>query len=221
MHWLGFIKDDHYLVGHAAFLLINHTSGEVKYFDFGRYHTPVKHGRVRDEITDWELHIAESAIIRNGEILNLKDILIKLSNYKPTHGDGRMTASLIRTIDYDNAYSRAKYYQSHESLPYGPFQFRGSNCSRFVGQVVVASNPGLLTKLMLWFPYTISATPRSNNKVLNEYAYYYEVNNGQVELRRSKFFGFRRMFLEGDELMQTELKGEQEIDKIEAQEVEL
>ena len=50
MRWIGAIKDGHYKAGHAAFLLINNKSGDIQYFDFGRYHTPLKFGRVRSKI---------------------------------------------------------------------------------------------------------------------------------------------------------------------------
>ncbi len=76
MKWIGAIKNDYYTAGHAAFLLINNYSGEVHYFDFGRYHTPIKHGRVRDKITDPDVEIKLKAVMQNERIINLEEILL-------------------------------------------------------------------------------------------------------------------------------------------------
>jgi len=58
-------------VGHAALCTINHTTGDINYYDFGRYITPEGKGRVRNVHTDEELHVPIKAIVKNGEILNL------------------------------------------------------------------------------------------------------------------------------------------------------
>ncbi|MDG1476033.1 MAG: hypothetical protein P8Q14_02705, partial [Vicingaceae bacterium] len=67
-------------------------------------------------------------------------------------------------------------------------------CSRLVAQTVLTSTKDWLTKLMVVFPYTISATPRSNNKVLNDCCYYYEVDNQKIIMKKSSFFWFKNFF---------------------------
>lgn len=195
MQWLGFIKDGKYNAGHAAFLLVNHQNGNIEYFDFGRYQTPNKYGRVRDRITDQDVGILKKAIIEHNEILNIESLLLDRFNNKACHGDGKLTAAIVSYINYDLAYQKAKELQSREAIPYGPFTVKGSTCSRLVAQVVYASTNNWLTKLLIKLPYTISATPRSNKKVLNDKAYYYEVNNGLVSKHKNKWFWFKRISL--------------------------
>ena len=65
-----------YRVGHSAVVLINSKTKKSHYFDFGRYHTPEGYGRVRDVVTDEDLSIIDPEI-KSGEILNIKDILLK------------------------------------------------------------------------------------------------------------------------------------------------
>ena len=194
MKWIGAIKDGYYKAGHAAFLLVNHTNGEVYYFDYGRYQTPIRYGRVRDKHTDPDIEIKQKAIIEEGIITNIEEILLDRFHNKSCHGTGRLTASLVRNINFDKAYNKVKEMQKREAIPYGPFEPKGSTCSRLVTQVVFASTNNLLTKLLIRFPYTISATPRSNNKVLNDEPSYYEVIDGHLFERKSKFYTLKSLF---------------------------
>jgi Family of unknown function (DUF6695) len=192
--WLGFIKDEHWTTGHAAFLLIDNNSGKIEYFDFGRYHTPLKYGRVRDKYTDPDVTIKHHAIIEDGVVVNLEEILLERYQNKACHGDGRLTASVVKNINYDKAYAKVKAEQEREAIPYGPFELKGTTCSRLVAKVVLKSTDDWLTKLMILVPYTISATPRSNNKVLNDCCHFYEVKNGEIAMKKSKFHWFKKLF---------------------------
>ena len=194
MRWIGAIKDDCYNAGHAAFLLINNESGDIQYFDFGRYHTPMKYGRVRSKLTDPDIEMNHKAIISEGVILNLEEILLERFNNKACHGTGRLTASIVKNIHYTKAYDKVIQMQNREAIYYGPFEFKGTTCSRFVAKVVLFSTRDWLTKLMIMFPYTISATPRSNNKVLNDCCHYYEIIDEEIFLRKSKFYQFKKLF---------------------------
>lgn len=195
MTWIGAIKNNHYSVGHAAFLLINHADGLVHYFDFGRYHTPLKHGRVRDKHTDPDIEVKQKALFREGEIDNLHQILKEVAGNKSTHGSGRMTASIVKGIDFTKAWNKVKSVQDREAVPYGPFQFKGSTCSRLVAQVILFSTKNWLTKLLIRVPYTVSATPKSNLKILNDYSFYYEIINKEIEVKKSKLYAFKRLFV--------------------------
>ena len=194
MELLGFIKDGYYKVGHAALLLVNHSNGDVQYFDFGRYHTPYQYGRVRDRETDPDISINIKAIIENNEIININEILLDRYNNKACHGEGFLNAVIVENINYDRAFSKLKRLQEKEAIPYGPFHLRGSTCSRFVVQVVADVSSNWLTKLLIKVPYTISATPRSNRNVLNDKPYYYEVRHNKVSIHKNKWYVIRRLF---------------------------
>lgn len=194
MRWVGAIKDGEYSAGHAAFLLINNASGDIDYFDFGRYHTPIKYGRVRSRLTDPDIEMKHKAIIDAGEITNLDQILIERYNNGACHGKGRLTAAIVKNIDYKKALNKVLRIQDRDAIYYGPFEFKGGTCSRLVAQTVLASTSDWLTKMMIVFPYTISATPRSNNKVLNDCCHYYEVDNQKIIMRKSSFYWFKRVF---------------------------
>lgn len=197
MRWFGVIKDGYYKAGHAALLLIDNDSGDIEYFDFGRYHTPIKYGRVRDQHTDPDIKMKHKALINDGAIINMHEILLERFNNKSCHGDGRLTASIVKNIDYEKAYSKAKQMQEREAICYGPFELFGTTCSRLVAQIVFSSTKDWLTKLMILVPYTISATPRSNNKVLNDCCHFYEIVNGDIEMKKSKFYQVKKIFKKG------------------------
>ncbi len=137
---LGINDGGFYRVGHAALVLVNGADGSCHYFDFGRYHTPVGMGRVRDASTDHGLTLSTMAVADGKELLNLDAILCEVHSNPSTHASGPLYASYVR-IDFQRAYAMAKEVQMQGMLPYGPFEMDGSNCSRFVRQIILAGAP--------------------------------------------------------------------------------
>ena len=192
MKFLGFLKNGYYKAGHAAILLINHETRVIEYFDFGRYHTPKKTGRVRDKFTDPDVQINIEPIIENNKIVNLNLLLNYLYNNKSTHGKGRLIASEKIIFSYERAYKKAKLMQEKEAIKYGPLTIGGTNCSRFVAQISRVSGIGTLRKLLLYVPYTFTPTPFSNIKIINDYSYYYEIKNGSLAKKKNRLFFFKK-----------------------------
>ncbi len=173
-----------YRVGHSAIVLINSTTKKSHYFDFGRYHAKEGYGRVRDIETDPDTCVID-AKITNGEIENVKDILLHLSEMKSTHGEGKLYASIISSIDFNRAFDSAKKKQNKGMLPYGPFVRTGTNCSRFVATVIKASGPPLIKKLRLKYPFCISPSPKRNVCIINNH--YYIVDGANcTKIKKSK-----------------------------------
>ncbi|MCB9185556.1 MAG: hypothetical protein H6601_02280 [Flavobacteriales bacterium] len=148
MRGLGFNDGGFYRVGHAALVLVDASDGSCHYFDFGRYHTPVGMGRVRDAYTDHELTIATKAVIDGKHLVNLDAILCEVQSNPSTHASGPMYASYVR-IDFEKAVMAGKALQEKEAIPYGPFEKGGLNCSRFVRQIILAGEPNWAHALRL------------------------------------------------------------------------
>ncbi len=160
-------KNNYYKVGHAAVVLIESSTSKCFYFDFGRYHAPFGHGRVRDEITDHDLKIKTKPQISGNKLLNKEEILSELINNPSCHGIGFLYASTSE-INFEKAYQKAKKMQSLGAIKYGPFVYKGTNCSRFVRSVVVAGKPKLKHQMKIKLPYTLSPTPATNVNALNQ-----------------------------------------------------
>lgn len=185
MKLLGFNQNGYYMAGHSAIVLVEPKTGQLNYFDFGRYHTPVKHGRIRDNITDPDLKVEIKATFGNkGEIKNLNSILLKLADNKSFHGKGIMYASVNQSIDYKDAYAFAKIMQKRGAIPYGPFEQKGTNCSRFTSSVFRAGNNSLSKKMRLLMPISLTPTPFGNVLVVAEQNNFYQVENLQVTERQ-------------------------------------
>lgn len=167
MRFLGLSKNYYYKVGHAAVVLIETKSGNCHYFDFGRYHAPFGHGRVRDAETDHDLIVSTKAEINTSTISNYTEILAELQTNPSCHGTGVLHASYCE-IDFKKAYENAKKMQEQSPHKYGPFVWKGTNCSRFVRTTILKGNPAAFHKLKLKLPLTISPTPIGNIKVLKE-----------------------------------------------------
>jgi hypothetical protein len=186
MRWLGFIKNGYYTVGHAAFVLVDSETLEFKYYDFGRYHTPAKHGRVRSYDTDPELKLNTKAELMNGEIINLEALMNELQSKKSCHGDGELWASIYYNVDIAKAKKKASKMQDKGTICYGPLNIGGTNCSRFVAQVTKASTTCPFMKFKLTVPYTVSASPKFNIRIINQSSNYYVLSKDNTSLIKNK-----------------------------------
>jgi len=167
MRWIGINKDRYYKVGHAAVVLIHSQTRRCYYFDFGRYHSPFQHGRVRDAETDHELKIKTKAILNEKKgILNLQQILSEVYANPSCHGTGVLHAAYCK-IEFSRALVRAKHMQQAGTIAYGPFKWNGTNCCRFVKEVLLAGRPELTQQLLLRFPKTVLTTPLGNVAALD------------------------------------------------------
>ena len=158
---------DKYRVGHSALVLVNSSTNQLHYIDFGRYHSPFGFGRVRDLETDPDISLKSKPIILGNSIDNIKEILFEISNLKATHGHGTLYASILKNIDFNKAYEKAKEIQNRGLISYGPVVLTGTNCSRFVTTIMLASKPHWLTKLRLKLPFCLSPSPKRNVSIAN------------------------------------------------------
>ena len=159
--WFGLGSKGYIKAGHAAQVLVDGTSGELHYFDFGRYMTRMGLGRVRSAKTDEELKIPIRAVFGDdGAISNLNEILLWLESHpERTHGKGRMLASICWDIDFQKAFNYATMLQSRGSIPYGAFG-DGSNCARFVAETLLLASSNTrvkrgLKRIKLFTPSTV------------------------------------------------------------------
>ena len=89
--------------------------------------------------------------------------MLELTNSEATHGTGIGYASAV-PVNVDKSLQVAYDFQNKGFFKYGPFTYGGSNCSRFVNDVITAGNPPLLANIMLRCP--IMLTPTTNWNVL-------------------------------------------------------
>lgn len=161
----GFNKDGYYQVGHAAVILVHPVSGNCFYFDFGRYHAPPGFGRVRDTSTDHDLRLNSKLFLQEDMSLQIDSLLEEVQSNESTHGCGPVQAGWIN-IQFDKALARAKKIQDACPKKYGPFEINGTNCSRFVADVLRAGGIPLSTSVQMFLPYIITPSPASVVKAL-------------------------------------------------------
>jgi hypothetical protein len=90
-----------------------------------------------------------------------------LANRKACHGDGTLYAAVTK-INFSAAMEKALEMQKKSPIPYGPFTYGGSNCSRFVNTVIRSGNPSLGALIQLNYPYSLSPTPIGNVRSLGK-----------------------------------------------------
>lgn len=163
LRWLykwGISKDKYYKVGHAAMLLIQRSTGYVEYFDFGRYTTDPKRGRVRSEITDPLLHIPIQAKIQADRIVNLEVIIDYLFTItRVTHGYGVLYCSVYPKMNYASTKQFTDNLIQKGSIRYTTFAPKSTNCARFVVGALLAGSTNRFDRLKLQLPLTLKGSP--------------------------------------------------------------
>lgn len=164
LSFLRINKHHYYKAGHAALVLIDKKNAECHYFDFGRYHAPFQHGRVRSAKTDHELQMKTIPIISTGNeiIVNYMEILYELQHNQACHGEGKLFASYC-PVNFKLAFEKANRMQQDGPIPYGPFRSKGSNCSKFVNTAILAGRPD--KKYTTRLKYLVPLTPIPLNNV--------------------------------------------------------
>lgn len=167
LNFLGITKNNYYKVGHAAIVLINGENLTAHYFDFGRYHAPYGYARARCAETDTELNLKTKPLVdvSRGEILNFTEFLVELQSSNVFHGEGTLYASYT-CIQFEHAFAKAMEMVEKSPMKYGPFQYKGSNCSRFVCDVLNAGSLNLLEWLKLNFLIPLTPTTLTNVRAL-------------------------------------------------------
>lgn len=161
LRFIGIGKKNYIRAGHAALVLIEKSTGTIAYHDYGRYVTKLSYGRVRSKERDRELDFPLKAIMRNGEIVNLDELLLFLGNNPHlTHGEGKMIASVCDQVDYMKARNYIDFCLRQGSTTYAAFLKNASNCARFVTDTLIESVTNLKVKKRLkkstWFtPSTV------------------------------------------------------------------
>ncbi len=181
--WIGLGTREYIKAGHAAQVLIDRSSGDAFYYDFGRYVTPKGMGRVRSVHTDAELEIPfKGTFDANGKLANFHDFLLWLEAHpQKTHGDGRLLASLCESVDFKKAKSFADQLQARGSIPYGAFDKNGSNCSRFVTDTLLASTHHKKIQKALKFNKKFTPSTVGNVEKAALMKQIYQVHQGHIE----------------------------------------
>ncbi|MGR7813287.1 DUF6695 family protein [Lacinutrix undariae] len=156
LRFIGVGKKNYVRAGHAALVLIDKKTGVLEYYDFGRYITLQPYGRVRGRDTDHELDFTLKAIIENGVIVNLNEILHFLATQpKLTHGKGPLYASVCSAVDYKRARIYIDEMLSRNFVNYAAFTKGACNCARFVTDTVIQSTTDISIQQKLkqskWF----------------------------------------------------------------------
>lgn len=183
---VGVNKSDKYKAGHAALVLIHPVTKKLEYYDFGRYITPLGYGRIRSSETDPEIRFPFTAKInKNGQLKNFKQIFLFLANSNFTHGDGRMIISILKKVNYQKAKEFIIKEQAKDLIKYGPFIPKGSNCSRFVANVIVKGSKSFNVRFKTKYPISITPSPLGNTCNACDGNNIWEVFDGKIKIYKN------------------------------------
>ncbi|WKK58812.1 MULTISPECIES: DUF6695 family protein [unclassified Sphingobacterium] len=192
---IGLVKNLNFKVGHTGVVIVDHHSGEMLFYDFGRYITPRGYGRARSKYSDPKLHIRLQAIIENNKIKNIDQIVEYFEDMKPAmYGEGRLFFNIVSDINFQEAKAYGDYCVEQGTYPYGAVARNNNNCSRFITRMLMKASD----KYHYWhginLPETIKASPISNvvNANKDRIVYSYSPTDGMQSFRMNRWqsFGF-------------------------------
>ncbi len=160
---LGIFQGEKVLAGHSCILLIDHQSGSIAYYDFGRYSVPPGKGRARSLTSDPELTFdIKAQCSADGGLVNEDQIISAFAIREDLHhGAGPLFYKVIPHVDGSKI---ADFVEDKIKLGFVPYEIFGRkslNCSRYIYQLLMAVIPP--NRLTTYFKYLCpSATPLDN-----------------------------------------------------------
>ncbi len=143
-HVFDFNKDNYANVGHTGVILVDGTTGDLSYYDFGRYDDrrdqmgprPEFYGTVRSARHVPELKLKIKARLENGWISNLDTVLVHLGAKKFFRSYGAIHTAIVYNLDLKRMVAKATEVEDQQFLFYGaPTHMY---CTRFVREVIRA-----------------------------------------------------------------------------------
>lgn len=190
---IGLVKNLNFKVGHTGIVIIKSSTGEMCFYDFGRYISPRGHGRARSQNSDPRLGIDLIADVHQGEIDNLEAIVEYLEDMKPAmYGEGRLYFSIADQINFEKAKAFGDSWVERGTYPYGAVAKNNNNCSRFITRMLMHSSQ----KYHYWhgvnLPETIKASPISNvvNVARDRMIYSFSLDEGLRHFRMNRWQSF-------------------------------
>ncbi len=187
---IGIVKNLNFRVGHTGVVIVNHHSGEMLFYDFGRYITPRGFGRARSKFSDPLLEIKTTAKIQNNKIQNLEEIIVHFEALKPfMYGEGKLFFTIVEGINFEQAKRYGDDCVIQGTYPYGAVARNNNNCSRFITRMLLQASQ----KFHFWhginLPETIKSSPISNivNATTKRMVYSYIPQEGLKHFRMSRW----------------------------------
>lgn len=192
---IGIVKNLNFKVGHTGIVLIKRETGEMLYYDFGRYITPRGYGRARSKFSDPHLDINLKVTFENEHIANLDEIVEQFEALKSVfNGAGILYFSIARDINFMLAKTYGDDCVRQGSYPYGAISHSNNNCSRFIARMLRRASLRYNWSHSINFPETIKASPISNvvNVVPDRMIYSYSEEQGlkRFKMNRLQSLGF-------------------------------
>ena len=192
---IGLVKNLNFKVGHTGIVIIKRETGEMLFYDFGRYITPRGYGRARSRFSDPRLEIRLKAKLEDQEIINLQEIVEHFEILKPAmYGEGILYFSIARDINFELAKAYGDDCVHQGTFPYGAVARNNNNCSRFIARMLIRSSQRYSWRHSINFPETIKASPISNvvNAVPDRMVYSFTPEQGLKHFRMNRWqsFGF-------------------------------
>ncbi len=190
---IGIVKNLNFKVGHTGIVIVKKASGEMHFYDFGRYITPRGYGRARSKFSDPRLEIKLKATFEHDRIANLEEIVSHFEDLKSAmYGEGILYFSIAQGINFEMAKAYGDNWVNQGTYPYGAVARNNNNCSRFITRMLIHASNKYTWNHGINFPETIKASPISNviNAVEDRMIYSYDPEYGLKHFKMNRWQSF-------------------------------
>src|SRR5690606_12231193 len=191
---IGIVKNLNFKVGHTGIVIIKRETGEMLFYDFGRYITPRQYGRARSKFSDPRLAITIKAKFEGRTIVNLEEIATQFEALKPAmYGEGILYFAIARGINFERAKAYGDDCVLQGAYPYGAIARNNNNCSRFIVRMLARCSKRYSWRHTINFPETIKASPISNlvNVVPDRMIYSFTPREGLKHFKMNRWQSVR------------------------------
>lgn len=190
---IGLVKNLNFKVGHTGIVLVKKATGQMLFYDFGRYIAPRGYGRARSMSSDPNLEIKIRAEFCQQSITNLEEIIAYFECSKPAmYGYGDLFFSIAKDINFELAKAYGDNCVQMGTYPYGAVAKGNNNCSRFITRMLMYASQKYNWLHSINFPETIKASPISNvvNAVEDRMIYSFSTQQGLKHFKMNRWQSF-------------------------------
>ncbi|RKG96036.1 hypothetical protein D7X32_37280 [Corallococcus carmarthensis] len=175
-------KDGTIEAGHAGAILVDGEKGTTKYYDYGRYGKNKDKGIVRCSVTH-SLSVPDAKLDLSGDICNIDKILLSIAGNSLFSDYGKMIASVCKGGSYQKMVAFAEDLRSKGETPYGPFKYNGTNCARFVADLIIKGDAPLTVVADVWT--NVTPSPKGNVENADTEETIYTVENNKLTTKNT------------------------------------
>src|SRR5690606_664339 len=135
---IGLVKNLNFKVGHTGIIIVKHDTGDMYFYDFGRYIAPRGYGRARSKFSDPLLEIKVKTKVIGNELDYLQEIYEHLELLKSAmYVEVKLLFLIVTNINFHTSNKNDDEWVLLGTYPYVDEARNNNTCSRFITHMLI------------------------------------------------------------------------------------